>query len=152
MTTDELATTLEDWVLEKCPTIQGSYDFPTAEKTQPLPDVAVEIDNAAVSMAAEGALAEYLAVQQAMARTWTVRLFLMVPPEPGDVATAQLTGFIDTLQLAIVEDSTLGGRVPWASKESRGSFNPPFVQFEDGTRGRAATLELTVGEPIPYEE
>jgi hypothetical protein len=151
--TVDLAQALEDWAVATLPDLQGSYDFPTAEKTQPLPDVAIEVNTSTTEMsAADPSLQTVFGIEQVIMRTWTVNLLLMVPPEPGDVASEQLANFIDALQGSLISDSTLGGRVPWASKESRASLTPPFVQFDDGTRGRAATLELTVGEPIPYEE
>lgn len=153
MTTAELATALEEWAIAELPDIKGSYDFPTAEKTQPLPDVAIEVDGVNTSLnPPDASLEAMFAIQQTAMRTWVVRLLLMVKPEPGDVASQQLAGFVDKLQASLMSDGTLGGRVSWTSKETRGSFTPPFVQFDDGTRGRAATLEITVGEPIPYEE
>jgi hypothetical protein len=148
-----MATALEAWAVATLPDLQGSYDYATAEKTQPLPDVGIELDNTAVTLSPpDPTLEQMFAIQQAMMRTWTVRVMLMVAPDPADTASSTLAGYIDALMASAVSDGTLGGRVSWLSKEMRGSFTPPFVQFDDGTRGRAATLELTVGELIPYEE
>lgn len=153
MTTQEMATALESWAVAMLPDLQGSYDYATPEKTQPLPDVGIELDNTTVTLnPPDPTLEQLFAIQQAMMRLWTVRVMLMVEPDPADVASSKLADYIDTLIASATADSTLGERVSWVSKEMRGSFSPPFVQFDDGTRGRAATLELTVGELIPYEE
>lgn len=153
MTTAEIADALTAWAVDTLPALQGSYNHPTAGKDQPLPDVAIEVDESRISQRPEDpSLSAIFAIEQVAMRTWNVRLLLMVKPEPGEAASQQLAGFVDDLMAAVMSDGTLGGQVPWTSKEMRGSFQPPFVQFDDGTRGRLATLELTVGEPIAYEE
>jgi hypothetical protein len=152
--TADIAQALEDWVVATLPDLQGSYDYQTAEKTQPLPDVAIEVGQVTTAESTGDASLESFGfgIEQTALRNWTVSILLMVPPEPGQEASAQLAGFIDTLQADILQDGTLGGRVPWSSKETRASFTPPFVQFDDGTRGRVVTLEVTVGERVPIEE
>lgn len=144
-----IAAALEQWAVATLPALQGSYDYQVAAKVHPLPDVAIEITEASTKLVSN---LPYFNFEQTMVRSWTVRVFLMVDPEPGDTATDQLAGFIDALQASVISDSSLGGRVPLTGKEMRGSFVPAFVQFDDGTRGRTATLELTVMEPIDEED
>lgn len=149
MSTSDIAEALESWALAVVPELNGSYDYSAAAKTQPLPDVMIEIIDVSTAVTSEELLFNF---EQVLVHVWKVRMLLMVPPEPGDTATDLLTGFIDALQASVINDQTVGGRLPLVSKEMRGSFNPPFVQFDDGTRGRVATLELTITEPISDEE
>ena len=83
-------------------------------------------------------------------RVFDFNLMFLVEPEPADVATKQLEEFVDTMTAAILADPSMGELLPNValSPVFDTSFTPPFVEFEDGTRGRIATMELKVGEVI----
>jgi len=146
MTIQEVAEALIAWVLAECPTIAGSYDHPPDEKHQALPDVACEVTDVETKQADERFRA--FAVQQLEVRVFEAELLIVVDPDPAQTATFALYGFIDALQAAAKADMTLGSRVPAASPFTRASFRPPFVEFDDGSKGRIATLSIGIAEPL----
>ncbi len=140
--------------MEVLPDLQGSYDHAVAQKTQPLPDVAVEMGEASIVLQelAPEVGAPFFSVEQAHVRKWECKLLLMDKPEDDQAASEHLADWIDDLTDSVLNDSTLGGRVQWVGKNVRGGFDPPFVQFDDDTQGRLATLTIEVYEFIPIEE
>lgn len=150
MDSTQLADALIDWALKTCPTLEGSYDHDPDSKTQPLPDVAafVGTEGDAESDATLGLDIALQGLEQATVHWMRATLMLMVDPEDAGGATEQLQGFVRDLATSLRADRTLGGRVPAASPIWQASYEPPFVEFDDGTKGRAATFSLAIAELI----
>jgi hypothetical protein len=146
----EVADALVEWATETCPTFKGSYDHDPDAKTQPLPDVAAFVANESEG-ASDPTLGLEIAdfgIQQANLHTLRATLLLMVEPDDAGAATEQLQGFVRDLAASVRADRTLGGRVPATSPFWQASYEPPFVEFDDGTKGRAATFSLVIAELI----
>lgn len=150
MDANAIAEALVEWAMDTCPDLAGSYTHDPDSKTQPLPDVAAVV-GAESESASDPALGLDIAdfgIQQATLHSTRVSLFLMVDPGDGDEATQQLQGFVAALFASLRADRTLGARVPAAAPNAEASYEPPFVEFDDSTKGRIATFSLTVAELI----
>lgn len=137
------ADALVEWVKATIPAIKGTYDHDPSEKTQPLPDVAASISAEEVT---DRDPDTELQIEQADLHIMRATLLLMVPPEPAGEATETLQDFVAALGASIAEDQTLGGRLPAVSRRWSASYEPPYVQFEDGTEGRAVYFSLVIAE------
>jgi hypothetical protein len=149
MTLKEFSDAVLDWAVETLPELNAStYDHATDERTKPFPDVALEVVDVRRGGAPTGIdtrLAKIQQVQQIVVRTVDFELILVVDPEDPQVAEDQLKDFVERIFNALEEDKTLGNRVQWVDDSPRASFRPPFVEFDDGTRGRIVTLFMQAG-------
>jgi hypothetical protein len=147
--TQEIADAIIAWTRSKLETIQTGYAFPADIKTGDLPDVAAEIQHISLQRASPENF-PVGGVEQVLLRVYDFHLIFLVEPEPADTATKQLEAFVDTMTQQIVADPAMEEALPGIALSIlfSASFTPPFVEFEDGTRGRIATMELKVGEVI----
>lgn len=133
------------WASEVLTELQGGYDYVTDQKSQALPDVMGElIDSRAVL--SDQLNFPGLAIQQAVLRVFRVTLSFMVDNSDPAAASAVLRDFADRLGVSLMEDGTLSGRVFAASPLAVFDFSRPFVEYEDGTRGREMTMNIAVAE------
>lgn len=148
MDATEAANALVEWVEATCPALEGTYDHDPSRKSQPLPDVAAYVATEDVRPADPTLGIEFatFGIEQADLHAMRATLLLMVDPEPAADAAAALQGFVRDLRLSLRDDQTLGGRVPAASRYLQASYEPPFVEFDDGTTGRAAYVSLVIAE------
>lgn len=155
--TPTLTALIEAWAVATCPELSGSsYEFHPSQKSKPLPDIAVEVNDVSTGytpsdVGLEGPVGG-AGWQQAMFRAWIIELMLMVDPTDPGAAETQLKGFSDALQNSVLSDNTLGNTVPWVNRRMKSTFTPPFVQFEDGTRGRLMTMTIVAGEVVPFDD
>lgn len=138
---------LVNWAGDLLPALNGKYSFAPEYKDKGLPDVACEIVNVRKSVESpeQGWALEH--IEQRSMRIYEAELLFMVPPEPPQDASNALADFIDTLTESL-EAGALRDSFSSVSTEYNASFRPPFVEFDDGTRGRQVTLQITVGERI----
>jgi hypothetical protein len=130
-----------DWAASLLPDLNDPQARP--ENAWPLPDVAANMVD------------DWLMpgrVRQSKDRLRAVTLLLAVHPDPHDVASSQLYGFIDTLMDELVNDHTLGGRVAQVERRADGSyaqasFDPAYVDTEDGSRARIAVMSISIRDP-----
>jgi hypothetical protein len=148
-TTQEIADAIVEWTRGKIPALETGYAFPADEKTGDLPDVAAEIQRIKIQRTSTENFPA-AGVQQVLIRVFQFNLMFLVNPDPAEEATKQLEEFVDTITTALLEDPSMGELLPNVSLSPvfDSSFTPPFVEFEDGTKGRMATMELVVGELI----
>ena len=155
--TQALADALVDWAVATCPAILGAYNHPHAQKENDadgkvlFPDIAAEIQSTRTVREDNEHFPE-LTIQQLLLRVHTFSLMFVVDPNDPEQATKDLEGIIDKLTEELVGDKSLGDRVVRASPITTASYEPPFVEFADGTRGRFATLEITVADIIDEED
>jgi hypothetical protein len=144
----EVAAALVQWAKDTCPELKGAYDFDPPAKTQPLPDVAASVASEEVRRNAPelGLAVTDLGLEQADVHVVHATMLLMVPPDPPEVAAELLQSMFNALRLSVAADDTLGGRVPAASTYLSVSYDPPYVEFDDGTKGRAAFVSIAVAE------
>jgi hypothetical protein len=143
MTTEEVARALEEWAAGAA-NLTSSFDYPPEDLSKSMPLVIAEIQRKQRSQVPEGFRAQ--GYQQATIRVWTAELTLLVSPDPAWTASRNLYNLVDMLEESLYADSTLGGRIGFADKNYDASFDPPEVEFADGTSARQATFTLTVGE------
>jgi hypothetical protein len=145
MTSDEVAAGTVAWAREVLPDLQDGYDYSVATKNL-LPDVVVEFADQMIRLA--DTEFPYIDLQETMIVRYDLILSFMVDnTEPQNAAT-QLRSFADALILSILQDGTLGGRVPYVSPFVTFDYTPPFVQYADGTEGREMTMTLSVADPV----
>lgn len=140
------ASAVVAWAVATVADLESSYDHAVSEKSQPLPDVAVEIANVNTGISRD-AFPDLL-IDQKRFRTLTFAVVLVHEAKPENTASEWLANAADDLSEALQADPTLGGRVYRASRSHQWSFNPPYVVFDDNTKGRQATLTLSLAEEV----
>jgi hypothetical protein len=143
MTTTEVRNAVEAWAAEI--TGASTYDTKPASITETLPVVVGFVDRDQVRNDAPDDLGPIF--EQQICRVWTVKLWLLVSPEPADTAETQLNEMVDELSTALGLDRTLGQRVDRASR----FYDAPYqgeVQYEDGGIARQVEMTLTIAEAL----
>lgn len=166
MTEGECATAVLEWVREVLPPqgsgddpgIESGYDYAVGAKVGPLPDAVVFVERKRVVRSDD--VEPFSHLQQVWVRMFDIRASIMVEVrrEPGDTpeeiearaaaAHAMLCGFGAELEVSAFADGTLGGRVDTTLPQTVFDYSQPFVEYEDGTRGRLLAIEMTVCELI----
>lgn len=147
MTTAEIIDNIVEWIVGVLLEMKETYDHATDERGA-LPDVAVEISEYRVTDAVLDARLAKLNIQQMRSKVFEIEVILVVAPDPPGDAENALKDFTDRLVDDLLADPTLSGRVAWVNTNPRVSFRPPFVEFDDGTRGRIASLYMQVGQHV----
>lgn len=142
LTTEQLATALESWAAETLGINTVEHAPTRLSDVLPLVICEVKTDRRADRDDQLPGVATY---QQTYVRARRADLLLMVSPDDSWAATQILYGYVDDLASALLEP-TLGGRVHTASPYYEASYDPPEVQYADGTTARAATFSITIGE------
>lgn len=149
MSPDDTAEALVAWAAAKLPALLGTYDHEPDERTARFPDAMVAFQGIRyLATQPTGAGMQIEQVQQRKTRLYDCHLILTVDPSDADAASDQLLVFADTLGNDAAKDRTLGNRVAWIAEEFEFSFQPPFVEYDDGTKGRAMTMKLTVADSV----
>jgi hypothetical protein len=137
------------WADGVLPELQGTYSHAPDRKDQPFPDIAAELIEIGYTEAPAADVPDIQQIQQARVHQvsrW--ELILVVDPDPADEADTTLKDFTGRMAAAALADRTLGGRVTQIGKDFSFSFRPAFVEFDDGSRGRAATMNLAVADLV----
>ncbi len=155
MTENECAVAVVAWARAVVPELTQGRSWVSAQKSG-LPDVMGDVAEKSIVM--EDDRFPHLGIEQAALRVFEVELAFMVDKAVGDPdssadekETLKLREFGRLLEVSLLSDGTLGGRVFMASPIATFNYRLPFVQYQDGTRGRQMTLSLAVAEPVPAE-
>lgn len=150
MSDNECALAVTAWVNEVLPELAEARHWVTMQKTR-LPDAVVDVEESGIAL--EDSRFSRRRIQQAALKVFEVAVLLMVEHNEGDepdrVEQEQLRDFADRLQSSLLSDGTLGSRVQMASPLVRFTYRLPFVQYQDGTRGRQLTVNFPVAELVP---
>lgn len=154
MNEDDIAVAVVEWAREQLPELNEGRSWLTAHKTK-LPDVVADVAEKAIVLRDERF--PRLDIEQAALRVFEVEMSFMVDKQTGDTAdreeTMQLRDFGARLEASLASDGTLGDRVFAASPVGATfSYRLPFVQYEDGTRGRQMALSFPIAEPVQPED
>lgn len=155
MTNQEALDAALAWIVATIPELDGStYDHIPAGKSKALPDVVGDLgQEEIVREDPEFVLSQ---MQQVGLRLFRLGFSFMVESGTDEAgaedATHKLRGYAEALIESLLNDATLGGRVQMASPFLMFDYTPPFVEYDDGTRGREATLTMTVGERLEVED
>jgi hypothetical protein len=148
ISSSQITDALVDWAREVVPTLEGGYDYVPAEKDEPLPDVVVEVMRTYIDPDAAAGFAE-IRIEQRRVRVWMVDISIMVDNADPEAAAAYLRDTGDLLMAAwLAPDRSLGGRVPFTSPFASIDSSTPFVEYEDGTKGREMTMSVAVGDLV----
>lgn len=147
MTTEDVLTGVNAWVVATCdPPIVGAYEYLPEMKTAELPDVVTEVLE--VRMNIEDPRFPFAQLQQTWLKVWQINCSIMVGNSDPGAAALQLEGYADQMDASIRGDGSLGGRVPFISPFYAFDFTAPFVEYNDGTRGREMNMQMAIGELV----
>lgn len=147
MDTTDLMRACELWAASVIPAL-NTYDHEPPSLGEALPLVVADIKTDAVQDGASE-LPGVAAYQQTYVRARTVDLLILVSPEPAWTAAQVLYGYVDALGAALRKDQRLGNRVEAASPFYEATYDPPEVEWTDGTIARQVTFRISAGETIP---
>lgn len=145
MNTIDMVQAVEAWAVSAVPAL-SSYDYPPEELTTALPMVLAEVktdDQQDANIQLPG-VAQY---QQTFLRAWALDLIILASPDPAWTASHALYSYVDALGLVIREGVVLADNVVM-SQFYAASYDPPEVEYNDGTIARQVTIRITVGETI----
>ncbi len=122
----------------------GVNTFPENEQAldEALPFVICDVRERRRTPSGETGFQQY---EQTALRIWTVRLMVMVAPNPDHQRTLELYDLTDELERSLVRDPTLGGRVESASPQVQVEF-PGEVDHPSGMVAKSAFMSIVVGE------
>lgn len=145
MNTLQVIQIVEAWAVETVPAL-SSYDHPPEELGEALPMVLAEVITNAQADANQQlpGMAQY---QHTLIRTWAIDLIVLMDPDPAWTASHTLYGYVDALGQAVTDGVRLGDNVVM-SQFFTASYDPPEVEYGDGTIARQVTFRITVGETI----
>ncbi len=146
MDSQAVSTALLDWALAECPDLNSGYAYVPAEKPNALPDVIVEVARVEISTGSDKL--PWQQIQQRLVEVTEANISVMADNSDPAAAAALLRGVAEDMKVALLKSSTLGGRVPVRSPYFEFDFTAPFVEYEDGTKGREMTLTMTVGDLV----
>lgn len=155
MTEGAVVEAVVAWIAEVVPAVAANtYTYLPAGKAKGLPDVAVDIVTSEIVR--EDPDFQMMALQQVVLQVRRLALSFMVESgvteEQAKAATDTLRSFFDALVAGVLADHTLGGRVALASPFLTVDYEPAFVEYADGTRGREMTVQLAVAEPLQTDD
>jgi hypothetical protein len=155
MTETELVQAVLAWVVETIPEVaDNGYDYIPAGKAKGLPDVAIDIVTNEIKL--DDPEFRLLALQQVAVDIRRLGMSFMVSAGEDEAdaraATLELRTFVDRVKAAVFADHTLGHRVAAASPLLLVDYEPAFVEYSDGTRGREVTVQMAVGEPLHMQD
>lgn len=157
MTEDQVAEQLVAWARAELTELQEGRAWLTAQKTK-LPDVVADVEEKSVVLS--DPRFPRLDIEQAALRVFDCVLAFMVAIDKEAAPAGQTVDQAETkllrdfgarLEASLLSDGTLGGRVFMASPLVSFDYRLPFVQYEDGTRGRQMVTRLAVAEPVQAE-
>lgn len=143
--TKDLALALEAWAAGVIGFNTEAHEPTSLAEALPIVICEVKDDVRAAKSSNLPGLGQY---EQTLVRARTAELMLLHHPEPSWTASQNLYDAVDELAVSITRDPTLGQRVHVASKYYEASYDPPEIQYQDGTRARFATFRMFVGELV----
>lgn len=148
MNSEVLVQALKTWVEATLPELTSVYDHVPALKPTGLPDAVVEVSTSGVRDAADTRFRYWGALQQRDVYFVEAAVSFMVDNSDTEAAAATLRRYESTLLASVLQDATLGSRVPFASPFVEFDFTSPFVEYADGTRGREMSMTIAVGDLV----
>jgi hypothetical protein len=154
-----VATAVKEWLEEILPDLAIVYPHITAGKGA-LPDAAIDVQAKRV-VPEDLENFPFRQLQQSWLRVFPVEISILTALEPADLPTveeqsadvefreqAQLRGFGAIIETSIWADTSLGDRVYMCSPRLEIDYTAPFVEYDDGTRGRQMAVSIVICEPI----
>lgn len=146
MATLAVIQAVESWAVATVPTL-NSYEEAPQELAKALPIVMAELSTTAVALNTLSSLTEQTGYQQTYLRTWSIDLTILSDPFPEWTSSRPLYGYVDALGEALKPGVLLGEHTVM-SQFYTANFDPPEIEYADGTRARQVTITVTVGQMI----
>ena len=138
--------------------IETTYDYPAAQVTGALPDLACEVLHKRI-VRGDADRFPFTQIQAAWLRVFDCQISIMVDAGKTEAqsrtAHLQLYDFGEAIELAVRSDAELGGELAegcFASPIMDFDYSLPFAERPGGVRGRIMTVEFSVGELIEEPE
>lgn len=150
MGTQEIATALAEWCRELIPELQGSFDHAFGSMDKLLPNVAAEFQSTRTAQE-DVEHFPYVQIEQGYIRTHFFTLMILTDPKADKSASQFLASCADKITLSLFSDDSCGDRLTLPARMSlvtETSYDPPFVEIDDGTEARLVTIEVYVGDVI----
>lgn len=159
MNEENVAVAVKAWLDELSPDLTV-YPHVTAGKGR-LPDAAIDVQAKRV-VPEDLENFPFRQLQQTWLRVFPVEISILVAMEPSDPnmtieeQSAQVEEaeqqYLRTLgagiEQSIMADTSLGDRVYMVSPRMEIDYTAPFVEYDDGTRGRQMAVAIVICEPI----
>jgi len=156
----DVAVAVKAWLEETLPDLAIVYPHITAGKGA-LPDAAIDVQAKRI-VPADLENFPFRQLEQSWLRVFPVEVSILTALEPTDPEAsieeqsadveereqAQLRGFGAAIEDAIFEDTSLGDRVYMCSPRIEIDYAAPFVEYDDGTRGRQMAASIVICETI----
>jgi hypothetical protein len=155
LTTKGAAEAVVAWAGEVLEIGTGSQAaYPQAGKFHELPDVAAVVQHRAQREGGDEHYFPFADLQETWLVIYVLEVSVMVEVEGKDEASAKaaheyLEQATDALADAIYDDATLSGHLTgkqMASPTFTVDLSSPFIEYDDGTRGRAFFASMAVAE------
>lgn len=160
----QVAEAVSAWAVDVVDELETGYAYPVATKLGALPDIVAVVKE--VRIVPSDPAFPFLALEQSWLRVFEIEASVMVGIDDADgyeeieaaheAAHHTLESIGKQLRELPSTDADLGGRLTTASDtvamvspQVRTSYDPPFGELEDGTRGRFVFLFLSVAETMP---
>lgn len=147
------------WAGEVCGIPEARrFPYPQSTKTAELPDIAAAVTDSRIQRGPDGDDFPLLMLEQTWLNLYVVEFSIMVEQGETDdqaaAAQAAVYGYAAALRASIVADPSLEGTLDattgvFASPLIGFDFREPFVEYEDGTRGRITPAVVRLAEAIP---
>lgn len=148
MTLEEAVTALSAWLPTVAPELTDKvYNHVPGPKPLGLPDCVIEVARTGIEEVGSTRF-RFWDIQQKWVYFVEVSLSFMVDNADTDAAATYLRDLENRLLMGILANPTLDGGVPFASPAVSFDFTAPFVEYEDGTKGREMTMTLAVGDLV----
>jgi hypothetical protein len=159
----EVSEALRDWALDVCDDaalapfdgLVVGYAF-LVDMAGNLPNVMVDLQHKGLKYGPDERF-PYAELQQVWLRIFDANLSFMVASEGlvsdrAEQETQHLQKIGAVIEQAVQTNADLGGRVQMASPLLDFNYALPFVQYDDGTKGRQMILSIAVAELIEEPE
>lgn len=160
-----VAVRVKEWLEELVPDLAVVYPHVTAGKGA-LPDAAVDVQ-AKRTVPEDLEFFPFRQLQGTWLRVFPVEISVLVAYEPEDVGLDPDVATVEEqsaaieaseqqflrnvgagIEESIFADTSLGDRVYMVSPRIEIDYTAPFVEYDDGTRGRQMAVSIAICEPI----
>lgn len=166
LTEHTAAVAVVEWIGDTCAIpAERRFPYPQATKTEALPDASAWVNSSRVQVGPDQAEFPLAFLQQVWLTIFVVEFQVMVEQgvaHPDDAveeevaaetAQAQLYDYATALRASIRGRQNLDGKLDGvgqlASPLLAFDFTVPFIEYEDGTRGRVMPGSISVAQQIP---
>lgn len=148
LTSEDAVQAIKAWLPTVAPELTDKvYDHVPGPKPLGLPDCVIEVTRTGIEETGSTRF-RFWDIQQKWVYFVEVSLSFMVDNADTQDAAGYLRDLEHRLVLGVLQNPTLDNAVPFASPLTSFDFTAPFVEYEDGTKGREMSMTLAVGDLV----